>query len=771
MFKRVQIFVEDRELELFKDEKIEVTSSVQNISDIGSVFTDFSQTFTIPCTANNNYIFEHYYNNDVDNTVDHQLRRPARIEIDTIPFRTGKVQIERSQVKNGQAESYSVTFYGDVVTLKDLIREDKLSDLNHNTVNHTYSGAEVQARVETAPSVTDYNVRYPLITSGRVWQYGDATTNDISTTGGAISYTELFPAVRVKSIFEEIESKYNVSFTGYFESDIRFTKLFMWYKNKENLSFYSKPVKLRFAEGGSPGDLVYDGVVNVNYTQPSSLASFPQSVPSLSISHSISVEISTGSSVNYFLDLYENGQYMLSFQGSGTQTFDVYQISNIWLAPNGQKDIEFYLRSESSMSFSNTVTYNISYTVVTLNTPPTPSTSTAQVDTYTGLAPTSQSTVAQTDLASLAPDMKIIDFMKGIFNLFNLTCFAENPTTFRIEPLDTFYNTGTEYDITEYVINDEIIYERPKLYKNISFEWEECGSFMNREFFDLFRREYGNLKAEFDYDGGDFKIKLPFETPLHSKFTGTNIQVGYSLGTEPEYKNYIPKPTLLYMYDWQDTNVSFYFNDGSGNNLLTEYVPFGQDATYNQNTNTLNWGSEISSFELEVINNTLYRTYYESYILNLYNPKTRIVYLSAKLPNSILMNLKMNDNLLIRDKKYIINEMKTDLTTGKCDLVLINNFRPSISYDVYIESNADGGDFKVPFSIPENTAVVIGTAFEHTVFTTISNKTPTKQTILTVTVSANSTYSPRFNTYPVTVTNRNGTFNFYFVIYQEGLVS
>jgi hypothetical protein len=368
--------------------------------------------------------------------------------------------------------------------------------------------------------------------------------------------------------------------------------------------------------------------------------------------------------------------------------------------------------------------------------------------------------------------MRIVDFINGIFNLFNLTCYAEDPTTFRIEPLDTYYSTGTEYDITEYVVNDEITYERPKLYKNILFEWEQCNSFMNREFFDLFRREYGNLRAEFDYDGGDFQIKLPFETPLHSKFTGTEIQVGYSLGTEPEYKNYIPKPTLLYMYDWQDTNVSFYFNDGSTDNLLTEYVPFGQDMIYNQNTNTLNWGSEISSMELEVVNNTLYRTYYESYILNLYNPKTRIVYLKAKMPNSILHNLKMNDNLLIRDKRYIINEMQTDLTTGECDLVLINNFRPAISYDVYLESNAGGGDFEVPIPVPESTAVVIDNVpFEGTVFTTLSTKTPTGQAIVGVTVSPNLTYSPRFNTYPMTVTNRNGTFTFYFVIYQEGLVS
>ena len=769
MYKKVQIFVENQELELFNDEKIVVTSSVQNISDIGKVFTDFSQTFTIPCTAQNNYIFEHYYNNDVDNAVDHQLRRSARIEIDTDVFRTGKVQIEKSVVKKGMPESYSVTFFGDVVTLKDLIGEDKLSDLDHNTVNHNYSGTEVENRVKIAPSTTDYNVRYPLITSGRVWQYGDTTTNDISTTGGAINYTELFPAVRVQSIFLEIAAKYGITFTGYFAVDTRFTKLFMWYKNKETLSFYSKPVKLRFAEGGYPGDLVYDGVVNVDYTIPNSLATPPYDIVNpASVQHSISVEISTGSSINYFLDLYENGQYMLSFQGNGTQTFNVYQISNLSLQPNGQKDIEFYLRSESSMSFSTTVTYNITFSETDLNT----STTVQTTNTYSGVSPTSQSTVAQTDLASLAPDMRIVDFINGIFNLFNLTCYAEDPTTFRIEPLDTYYSTGTEYDITEYVVNDEITYERPKLYKNILFEWEQCNSFMNREFFDLFRREYGNLRAEFDYDGGDFQIKLPFETPLHSKFTGTEIQVGYSLGTEPEYKNYIPKPTLLYMYDWQDTNVSFYFNDGSTDNLLTEYVPFGQDMIYNQNTNTLNWGSEISSMELEVVNNTLYRTYYESYILNLYNPKTRIVYLKAKMPSSILHNLKMNDNLLIRDKRYIINEMQTDLTTGECDLVLINNFRPSISYDVYVDSNAAGGDFEVSFPVPESTAVVIDNVpFEATVFTTLSTKTPTGQAIIGVTVSPNLTYSPRFNTYPMTVTNRNGTFTFYFVIYQEGLVS
>ena len=47
-------------LELFNDEKISVSSTIQNISDISKIFTDFSQGFTIPCSPTNNAIFQHF---------------------------------------------------------------------------------------------------------------------------------------------------------------------------------------------------------------------------------------------------------------------------------------------------------------------------------------------------------------------------------------------------------------------------------------------------------------------------------------------------------------------------------------------------------------------------------------------------------------------------------------------------------------------------------------------------------------------------------------
>jgi hypothetical protein len=40
-----------------------------------------------------------------------------------------------------------------------------------------------------------------------------------------------------------------------------------------------------------------------------------------------------------------------------------------------------------------------------------------------------------------------------------------------------------------------------------------------------------------------------------------------------------------------------------------------------------------------------------------------------------LLNLKLNDRIVIRDKRYIINQFTTDLTTFESDFELIQDFR------------------------------------------------------------------------------------------------
>ena len=47
---QVQLFIEDQRIELFKDEVISLTETIQNVKDIAKVFTDFTKTFSVPAT-------------------------------------------------------------------------------------------------------------------------------------------------------------------------------------------------------------------------------------------------------------------------------------------------------------------------------------------------------------------------------------------------------------------------------------------------------------------------------------------------------------------------------------------------------------------------------------------------------------------------------------------------------------------------------------------------------------------------------------------------
>jgi hypothetical protein len=108
-------------------------------------------------------------------------------------------------------------------------------------------------------------------------------------------------------------------------------------------------------------------------------------------------------------------------------------------------------------------------------------------------------------------------------------------------------------------------------------------------------------------------------------------------------------------------------------------MPFGQDVLDTNVNYTLNFNAEISTFTLQTEPNTLYAIYYQPYLLNLYNLKNRETTVKTNLPISLLTNLKLNDRVIIRDKRYMINDMKSNLTTGQVDFTLLNDFSDVIS--------------------------------------------------------------------------------------------
>ena len=641
-----------KRIELFEDEKISLTSSVQNINDISKVFTDYSQSFTIPASTSNNETFKHWYENSLDNAYDQRLRYDGYIEIDTQSFRVGKWQLESANIKDNKIQDYKITFYGDLVSLTDKFKEDRLKDIAElNTYTINYTGANVQSAIT---STTANDIMFPLISSDRFWQYGGGSTNDISQNSHHIHHTELFPAIKLPRIFDAIESKYGVTFSGQFLTQDRFKKAYLWLKKSDakKLDAYSSPFTIAFNNYTHPfGRYKFINNTLEIYSQPTTpdlqqflrirIRNFSVTTTAVvrvfKVINGVDNEISN-TTFNVGFTTPINQMFVTPTMGLGTYKFTIQTASSCTFV---------YDYMITNRSFNDFV--NGSHVVQNKN----------------------GSTTNSLDLTLLSNDMKVSDFFSGILKMFNLTCFSTNGIDFTLEQIENWYYQGQIKDFSEYVITDSLDFQRIKPYKKISFEYEKSESILNKQYFTLFGNEYGNLNYPFNNDGADYTIKLPFENLMFNKFTGTNLQVGYAL--KPDLVPYQPKPIILYQYE--RASCDFYFNDGITINRILNYNVFGQDVKYETQPHTLNWGAEISSYLLQIVNNSLFNNYYLNYLTNLYSLKSRMLKLKMRLPYLELLNLRLNDRIVIRDKRYVINQYTTDLTTFEIDFELIQDFR------------------------------------------------------------------------------------------------
>lgn len=677
------IYINDvaRRIELFDDEKISINSSVQNASDISKVYTDFSQSFTIPANEHNNAIFSHWYENSIDGGYDARQRKKAYIELDTIPFRKGNIQLEKATIKNGVPENYTITFFGSLVSLKDTFAGKKLSELDYSAHTIVYSPTEVIDRVE---SEVGNDVKFPLISSNRVWQ-DTGTTDNIITSGGAILTSELFPALRLNKVFDSIQTNYGISFEGDFLSDAKFTNAYLWLKNADTFIAKTNEVQLDFIsynfEGGFANDAVLPNLTT-NTFEYLGLNYLTYCYVSLLVACDTA-------GVQCYYNVYRNDNLVLKvpFISTVSET-NVGQIilDSIYVSHFETGTIKITINSDSPVTFTSRILTIVEYeegdgSIVTS-------------DNNYIVCNTPQSTTANLDLKLYMPDIKVEDFFSGILKMFNLTCISYEENVYNIEQLEDWYASGDIKDITQYVISDDVDISKLETFKKINFNYTKSESLTNVAYLSNNGIEYGDLKADLNSEGSEYSVQLPFENLLFSKFSGQNLQVGYVLKTD--LKPYIPKPIILYDYGSLQSCDFYLKGTGSAENITT-YNAFGQDTFVDSINHSLNFGLDVSSLLLTPIPNSLYGDYYQTYLENIYNVKARKYNVNAILPISLLTSIKLNNRLIIRDKRYIINNIKIDLTSGEVDFELINDFR---SLEIPTEPIADySSDYSTDYYI------------------------------------------------------------------------
>ena len=290
---KLQLYISSERIDLFKDEQVSFNQSIQNIKDPAKIFTEFTQTFTVPASPNNNKIFKHYYNYDIVDGFDARNKVDANIELNNVDFKQGYIKLNGVDLKNNKAYAYRITFFGNTVSLKDLLGDDKLGILSSlSQYNLNYDSATVKTRLQSASGA----ILCPLISSGasgvgaRLYYnsqsghaHDDVNLGNLYYQSGVghehgVLWSDLKYSIRLYEIIQAITVSYpTLIFTDDFfsTSNAEFYNLHMWlHRKKGSVEPASQVTTFPTLVTGFGTPITYTGMIDgsglqifVNYLQ------------------------------------------------------------------------------------------------------------------------------------------------------------------------------------------------------------------------------------------------------------------------------------------------------------------------------------------------------------------------------------------------------------------------------------------------------------------------------------------------------------------------
>lgn len=687
MKREVQLYIQDTRVDLFQDETISVTDSIQNVSDISKVFTPFSKQFNLPASSTNNKLFKHYYNFDIQDGFDARFTVDARIEINHVPFKSGKLRLNGVGMKENHPHTYKVVFFGEPNSLKELFGDEDLSSLNGLSTLDIKSDSvtgDVENAFKTglrdsgnnATGIANRNIVVPLITLQNYYSYDTPSTNELKNVNWINLKKELKPAIKVKKIIEAIQTQYNLTFNmsddgslkTFFGSDV-FDELYLWLHRQKaphndlnntaqsfGINYNSLGVKKTLSDytiiSGGGTDVLSGGKLTINegesYTLRFRFVASAANVP---------IEIvSKDRTTNELLGVQERitttSAMTVAFTGltSGNLSSRVFD-----------PEIRFNNNTSQLISFSAQTTLlnfglQIDKTVNGVTTNHYYANNAFQFD-------------YMIFIQDYLPKMKVIDFLTGLFKMFNLVAYSKRGTsTIFVQTFDDFMTIGTSRDITEYIDINESTIDRPVPYNQINFKYSPPVTQTSLRFINDYAQVFGDLNysSPEKYDGQAFNIDVPFERSVlinlrdHSGALTNNVEAWW---VDADSKTTLGKPYLFF-----NRVVDSSINTVTSSHFTSYNAPSNVSSDRNH---TLNFGAEYDEFNKDINANSLFSRFYQQYVVQTYNQNGRIIKVSANLPVSFVLNYGVNDIIVINGQEYYINSIQTDLTTGKSQLELI----------------------------------------------------------------------------------------------------
>jgi hypothetical protein len=663
---RTQIYLEGVSVDLDKNIDTDLTYSIADIGDFETRKTTYSKTVSIPATANNNFLFGNYFDANIENPYDSLVENVGvnfnplkkafvQVLVDNVEVFAGVLRLlEIKQLEDGSIV-YECALFGSLGGLFTAVGDKMLTDLDWSAYSAPFNFYDIVA----SWSRTDW-----IYTMAN---YGLVTTTTPSEWSFKIN--SFRPSFFLKTIYNKILEE-----AGYTSNDFFINNLekLLFINGDENYSIYVTNLATgNFSAGQTITELAIDGPLAINisggYLAGNNLYIFndTQSPLDVNVSGTIDYRLNSSSVLprivkfgvyNGLTTLIAEHSHTMTSLGNGSFSYNF----NIQI-PTDTNSISFQFRFPDGGFFSFNRFSTSTFSLISNN--------------KSLKAPIKQG-IGSIEGKNFVPDgMKQSDFLKALFNLFNLyiTTNPENEFDLVVKPYPNFYTTN-EVDWTYKVDNNKGFSIKPSnqyLPKSFVYKYKDDTDYYSKVYKNKYGVSFGSyIKAtDNEFSKDDKTIEIPFSLPITARF-GLNsdmyLPAMYDLEANGDYKQVQTNPKLAFFGGIKScSNYKIVNINGSANsNDNLTYPYFGHLYDFETNGNeesnlfdvAFNKPQDIYYPQLvDYPQNNLYKFYYEGYVYNLNSKDSKLVGLYLLLNNLDIKNIDFTKLVRVGTTLYYLN--------------------------------------------------------------------------------------------------------------------
>jgi hypothetical protein len=234
-------------LDLYEDENIPLTLSVDEFKNVAEQVQSYSKAFNLPATKRNNQIFENLFEvtRSAQNSITFNpyVRSRSILKQDGFILFEGYLRVLDIQDKEGEI-SYNVNLYSEIISFADALKDKTFSQLDFTELEHEYNKTQIKNSWNDSPDppiaytnsstsgFRDGNttVKYPFVDWTHQILIADGATGSFATLNNPelTALEQAFrPFINIKYLIDRIFQDTEFTYESAFFNEVDFNRLYM----------------------------------------------------------------------------------------------------------------------------------------------------------------------------------------------------------------------------------------------------------------------------------------------------------------------------------------------------------------------------------------------------------------------------------------------------------------------------------------------------------------------------------------------------------------